>query len=146
MPQAFGDGFDRSNGIDQEGRVGRILLRPGGAVGIPGEEDVRDLLQVTQLGPAVIRIEEVDGDVLHARGIVGRPAGESDDVPVVERVEMADQVAADDSRCADHHGGLAFVQVGLILSLGRGGSVSRWLQVLQNVLDSFPVVSAVTVS
>ena len=108
VAEFLGDRLDRPHGIDQQGRVGRVLFGPGGTVRVAAEEDMRDLVEVAQLRFAFTRVEQVDGDVLHLRGVVGRPARQSDDVPIIERIEMPDEIAPDNPGRSDHHGRLVF--------------------------------------
>ena len=83
------------------------MLGPGRARLEGAIEDVRGAGEVAELRAAIRFVEEVDGDRAHARREIRRPPRQPDDVPFVLRLEVMDEVAADDAERADDDGGLA---------------------------------------
>lgn len=65
---------------------------------------MRDVGECCELVAALGSLQQVDGDVANARSVLAAFAGESDDVPRVERGEVLNQVRADHAVGADNEG------------------------------------------
>ena len=83
MLKPGGSGLDDINGIGEQGKVRSILPGPCWAIGVAGEEDMGDMPKMTELGPTVRGIAEVDGNEFRLRIIVGLATGQPDDLPII---------------------------------------------------------------
>ena len=58
--------------------------------------------KMTELGPTVRGIAEVDGNEFRLRIIVGLATGQPNDLPIIFAVEVTDHVAANDAGGPNH--------------------------------------------
>ena len=94
------NGLYRFNEIAQQRKVVDRGLRDLAVRSEGGKENVGDIAQVAELRLALVRIHQVDGDVLVGALHVRRAAGERDDVPLFRLEKVSQEVASDHAGCA----------------------------------------------
>ena len=97
-------GLDGGHEVHEQRGVARDEARGIGVLHERGREDVRHVVERTELRTAVRGVLEVDGDVREAAGNVGCAARHGDDIPVAALDEMPEHVAADDAGGAGDQG------------------------------------------
>jgi len=104
VPEVCGHGLEGIDDVDEHRQVGRHKLGPRGAILVGGIKDVCDLGALCELFAGLGSVEQVDGDMANAGGVLAAFAGEGDNVPGIERGEVLNQVRADHTVGADNEG------------------------------------------
>ena len=97
----FSGGFRNSfNTVNQHLQVGRRVFRPGRPWFEGSVEQVGDSFQLPKLFPAGIPVQQVQGEVVDFAHLFRKPAGDSEDFPILLFFEFLDQAASDHSQRA----------------------------------------------